>query len=64
MKLPSAEHAVVDIAKLRAYCLNPLHRRGRHKAYVFASTPGIRFEDADFLRDRVSTAVKLYVLLD
>ena len=25
MKLPHAEQAIVDIAKLRDYCLNPLH---------------------------------------
>ncbi len=31
MKLPNAERAVVDLAKLRHYCLNPTHPRGRHK---------------------------------
>jgi hypothetical protein len=42
MKLPNATHAVVDVAKLRDYCLNPGHARGRHKARVFASVLGIR----------------------
>jgi hypothetical protein len=37
VKLPHAELAVVDIAKLRDYCLNADHLRGRHKARVFAA---------------------------
>ena len=32
MNLPKPELAVVEIAKLRDYCLNPDHLRGRHKA--------------------------------
>jgi|GEM_PF-2721604 len=32
MKLPHGAHAVVDIARLRDYCLSPDHPRGRHKA--------------------------------
>ena len=32
MKLPYGAHAVVDIAKLRDYCLSAEHPRGRHKA--------------------------------
>ncbi len=34
MKLPNAENAVVEIAKLRDYCLSEDHLRGRHKARV------------------------------
>jgi hypothetical protein len=49
MKLPNGERAIVDIGKLRAYCLNPQHPRGRHKARVFASV-GIRETDAEELR--------------
>ncbi len=29
MKLPNADRAVVEIEKLRDYCLNPVHPRGR-----------------------------------
>ena len=43
--------AIVDVAKLRDYCLNPAHPRGRHKARVFASTPGLTRVDAEFLRE-------------
>ena len=50
MKLPSTTNAVVDLAKLRDYCLDPAHPRGRHKARVFASVLGIRREHAEFLR--------------
>jgi hypothetical protein len=45
MKLPNGDRAIVDLEKLRAYCLNPQHPRGRHKARVFASF-GIREADA------------------
>lgn len=45
MKLPNNERAVVEIEKLRSYCLNPHHPRGRNKARVFASI-GIREGDA------------------
>ncbi|MCL4784677.1 MAG: hypothetical protein KJZ70_16710 [Bryobacterales bacterium] len=51
MKLPGAEHAIVNIAKLRDYCLDPHHPRGRHKARVFASALGLTQADAEILRD-------------
>ncbi len=50
MKLPNPERAVVDVAKLRDYCLNPHHPRGRHKARVFAAALGLKTGDAEFLR--------------
>ena len=40
MKLPNGDRAVIDIAKLRDYCLSPDHLRGRHKARVFAAAQG------------------------
>ncbi len=49
MKLPAGEIAIVEMAKLRDYCLNPLHPRGRHKARVFASALGITRGHAEFL---------------
>ena len=57
MKLPNAERAYVDIAKLRDYCLNPAHPRGRHKAYVFARTLGLTAADAQTLRRMLLSAV-------
>ena len=50
MKLPNAEQAVVDIEKLRDYCLNPEHRRGCHKARVFKASLGITQAHAEELR--------------
>ncbi len=50
MKLPGGELAVVEIAKLRNYCLNERHPRGRHKARVFATALGLTAADADLLR--------------
>jgi hypothetical protein len=57
--LPNPELAVVDLTKLRDYCLNPDHPRGRHKARVFASALGWSAADAESLRD-----VLLAVALD
>ena len=39
--LPNPDRAVVDLAKLRDYCLNPQHEEGKHKARVFASALGL-----------------------
>ena len=58
MKLPNGEQAIVDIAKLRDYCLNPAHARGRHKARVFAATLGLSAADAGFLRDELLRAAR------
>ena len=57
MKVPGAERAVVDARKLRDYCLNPAHPRGRHKARLFASALRIAQGDAEFLRIRLIEAV-------
>ena len=55
MKLPNGEHAIVDIRKLREYCLNSEHPRGRNKARVFASV-GIREAPAEDLRAAILAA--------
>ena len=56
VKLPSPELAVVDLTKLREYCLNPSHPRGRHKARVFAASLGIAALNADILRNALLRA--------
>lgn len=58
MKLPSSDSAIVDIAKLRDYCLDPKHPRGRHKARVFAATLELLQTDAGFLREEVLRAAR------
>lgn len=50
MRLPNAEAAIVEVEKLRDYCLNSAHPRGRHKARVFQSLLGMTAADADELR--------------
>ena len=50
MRLPNGERAVVDIQKLREYCLSLGHPRGRNKARVFAAALGLTADDAATLR--------------
>ena len=56
MKLPNGGRAVVDVAKLRDYCLNRLHPRGRHKARVFQAALGLTHADAEILREALLAA--------
>ena len=53
MRLPNADSAVVDIAKLRDYCLNPEHPEGKHKARVFLDKLNITKNDAEQLRQAI-----------
>jgi hypothetical protein len=56
VRLPNAGRAVVDIEKLRDYCLNPDHRRGCNKARVFAAALGLARDQAADLRDALMAA--------
>jgi hypothetical protein len=58
MRLPEGEHAIVDVAKLREYCLNPFHPRGRHKSRVFESALGLVAADAEHLRGELLRAAR------
>ena len=58
MKISNAERAVVEIRKLRDYCLNPQHDRGKHKARLFTSLLGMNSDDAEELRNALLEAVK------
>ena len=58
MKLPNGDRAVVDIAKLRDYCLSLEHPRGRHKARVFSASLGLTAEHAEELRDALLQAAR------
>lgn len=55
-KLPNPEKAVVEIQKLRGYCLSPEHPRGRHKARVFACALGLTADDSEELRRALLSA--------
>lgn len=56
--LPYAENAVVDIRKLRDYCLNPDHDEGKHKAQLFSSILSVTADDAENLRQFILEVVK------
>jgi hypothetical protein len=58
MHLPNAESAVVEIEKLRDYCLSTSHPRGRHKAYVFAIALNITSNEAEILREALLVAAR------
>lgn len=58
MRIPNADVAVVDIRKLREYCLNSTHGTGRHKARRFVAALGITSDDAEALRDILLRAVR------
>ena len=58
MKLPGGADAIVEISKVRDYCLDPHHPRGRHKARVFLSVLGLAETDADFLRAALMKAAR------
>lgn len=57
MKLPNAENAVVDIAKLRDYSLNAAHVEGKHKARVFVAALTFTVADAERVRKLILAAV-------
>lgn len=50
MLIPNPQNAVVDIRKLRDYCLNPEHDDGKHKARLFSSILGMTPDNAEELR--------------
>jgi hypothetical protein len=55
--LPATDHAVIDIAKLRDYALDPDHPTGAHKARVFAAALGLSRRDADEISAAILAAV-------
>jgi hypothetical protein len=59
MKLPNAEHAVVDVRKLREYCLSTEHPRGRHKARLFSEVLGFAADHAEQLRSTLLEAARM-----
>ena len=57
MKLPNAQCAIIAIEKLRDYCLNADHPRGKHKARVFRSALGLTSEDAEWLQEEIAKGI-------
>ena len=59
MKLPNVDRAVVDIAKLRDYSLNPTHPEGKHKARVFKAALAFTAHNAEQLRRMVLDEIQI-----
>jgi hypothetical protein len=57
MKLPNAEKAVIDDRKIKDYCLNPEHPRGKHKAKVFQRSLGITVENSQELINQIRKGI-------
>jgi hypothetical protein len=60
MLIPNAENAVVDIRKLRDYCLNLEHDEGKHKVRLFYSILGMTADEAEELRQILLEIVKTH----
>jgi hypothetical protein len=58
MKIPNAENAIIDIRKLRDYCLDESHPVGKHKARLFASALNLDKENAEDLHDVLLIVVR------
>jgi len=59
MKFLNADRAVVDIRKLRNYCLNLLHDEGKHKARLFKSALDMNADNAEQLRNILLQKIKM-----
>jgi len=57
-RLPNGDEAIVDLRKVKDYCLCPSHPRGRHKARVFREALGLQQSDAAWLRDALLAAAR------
>ena len=57
MKLPNFEKAIIDIEKLRDYCLSFEHPVGKHKALMFKKKLNFSFADSYKLKDEIADAV-------
>jgi hypothetical protein len=58
--LPHSENAIINLAKLRDYCLNADHPRGRHKARVFREALGLSVDDAEWLQQMLLDGIQNY----
>lgn len=60
MLIPNAKNAIVDIRKLRDYCLNSEHDDGKHKARLFSSSLGMTADNAEELRQILLEVVQVH----
>ena len=57
-KLPNAQNAIIEIVKLRDYCLSTQHPRGRHKSRVFREALGLTVDDAEWLQQKLLDGIQ------
>jgi hypothetical protein len=57
MKLPNAGEAIIDFRKIKDYCLNLEHPRGKDKAKVFQRRLGITAEDSQELINQIKNKI-------
>jgi hypothetical protein len=57
--LPNAEGAIIELTKLRDYCLSSRHPRGRHKARRFQDLLGLTANEADWLKQKLLAGVAI-----
>ena len=60
MKLPNADKAIIDSKKIKDYCLNPDHPRGKHKAKIFQSSLDLTFENTEELIYEITKNLPVY----
>lgn len=57
-ELPNSQNAVIELVKLRDYCLSTEHPRGRHKARVFREALGLTVDDAEWLQQKLLDGIQ------
>ena len=58
MKLPNGKAAIIDMRKIRYYCLSKEHPRGRHKALVYERVLGMTAQHSEELRNALKRAAE------
>ena len=58
-KLPNSQDAIIEILKLRDYCLSTEHPRGRHKSRVFREALGLTVDDAEWLQQKLIEGIQI-----
>ncbi len=58
MKLDNSDKAIIEIEKLRDYCLNKEHPIGKHKATVFKTKLGLTSNDFNELKELLLQGIK------
>jgi hypothetical protein len=58
MKLPNGDAAIIEVVKIRDYCLSERHPLGRHKARVFRSALGLTTGDSGELMSALAEAAR------